>query len=85
MNCRSLFEISYEMKDLQKEESLEAVNARLKKEHEKLQTNYQVTCAINEMWRQKCKEMEQRKNELLRLKAEREGEQKEHTLNKDAQ
>ena len=73
------------MKDLQKVESLEEVNARLKKEHEKLQSNYLATCAINEMWRAKCREMEQRKNELLRLKAEREGVQKEHTLNKDTQ
>ena len=73
------------MKDLQKEESLEAVNARLKKEHEKLQTNYQVTCAINEMWRQKCREMEQRKNELLRQKAERENENEKRILRKNTQ
>ena len=73
------------MKDLQKEESLEAVNARLKKEHEKLQINYQATCAINEMWREKCVEMEKRKNELLRLKAEREKAKEESTLTKDSQ
>jgi len=75
------------MKDLQKVESLEEVNARLKKEHEKLQSNYQATCAINEMWRAKCKEMEQRKNELLKLKAEREREEaeEERNLNKEAQ
>ena len=73
------------MKDLQKEESLEAVNARLKKEHEKLQSNYRVTCTINEMWREKCREMEQRKNELLRLKAEREKVKEECNLNKDTQ
>ena len=73
------------MKDLQKEESLEAINARLKKEHEKLQSNYQATCAINEMWRVKCREMEQRKNELLRLKAERENVKEERNLNKDTQ
>ena len=70
------------MKDLQKEESLEAVNARLKKEHEKLQSNYLATCAINEMWREKCREMEKRKNELLRQKAERENEKEECILRK---
>ena len=59
------------MKVLEKKESLEAVHARLKKEHEKLQANYRITCAINEMWRQKVEEMEERKNELLRQKAER--------------
>ena len=73
------------MKDLQKSESLEAINARLKKEHEKLQVNYQVTCQINEMWREKCKEMEKRKNELLRLKAEREKAKEECILTKDSQ
>ena len=73
------------MKDLQKEESLEAVNARLKKEHEKLQSNYRATCAINEMWQEKCREMEQRKNELLRLKADRENVKEERILNKDTQ
>ena len=73
------------MKDLQKVESLEEVNARLKKEHEKLQANYLATCAINEMWRAKCREMEKRKNELLRLKAEREKAEEESNLNKEAQ
>ena len=58
------------MKDLEKKESLEAVHARLKREHEKLQANYLKTCAINEMWRQKVEEMEKRKNELLKRKAE---------------
>ena len=71
------------MKDLEKTESLEAVHARLKSEHEKLQANYLKTCAINEMWRQKVKEMEKRKNELLRQKAERENEKKECTLRKE--
>ena len=68
-------------------ESLEEVNARLKKEHEKLQSSYLATCAINEMWRAKVKEMELRKAELLRLKAEREGEEaeEERNLNKEAQ
>ena len=70
------------MKDLEKTESLEAVHARLKGEHEKLQASYLKTCAINEMWRQKVKEMEKRKNELLRQKAERENEKKECTLRK---
>ena len=70
------------MKDLEKRESLEAVNARLKREHEKLQASYLATCAINEMWRQKVKEMEKRKNELLRQKAEREKEREECTLRK---
>ena len=70
------------MKDLQKKESLEAINARLKREHEKLQANYLATCAINEMWRQKVKEMEERKNELLRQKAERENEKEECILRK---
>ena len=75
------------MKDLQKVESLEEVNARLKKEHEKLQSSYRATCAINEMWRAKVKAMELRKSELLRLKAEREGEEaeEERNLNKEAQ
>ena len=75
------------MKDLQKVESLQEVNARLTKEHEKLQSSYRATCAINEMWRAKCKEMEQRKNELLKLKAEREREEaeEERNLNKAAQ
>ena len=73
------------MKDLQKEESLEAVNARLKKEHEKLQSNYRVTCAINEMWQEKCRVMEQRKNELLKQKAERENESEERILRKNTQ
>ena len=75
------------MKDLQKVESLEEVNARLKKEHEKLQSSYQATCAINEMWRAKVKQMELRKSELLRLKAEREREEaeEERNLNKEAQ
>ena len=59
------------MKDLEKKESQEAVQARLKKEYEKLQADYLKTCAINEMWRQKVEEMEERKNELLRQKAER--------------
>ena len=59
------------MKDLEKKESQEAVQARLKREYEKLQADYLKTCAINEMWRQKVKEMEERKNELLRQKAER--------------
>ena len=75
----------YNMKDLQKTESLEAVNARLKKEHEKLKVNYQVTCQINEMWREKVQEMEKRKNELLRLKAEREKAKEECILTKDSQ
>ena len=70
------------MKDLEKKESLEAVNARLKREHEKLQANYLATCAINEMWRQKVKEMEKRRDELLRRKAERENEREECTLRK---
>ena len=73
------------MKDLQKEESLEAVNARLKKEHEKLQSNYRATCAINEMWQEKCREMEQRKNDLLRQKAERENENEKRILRKNTQ
>ena len=67
---------------MQKEESLEAINARLKREHEKLQANYLATCAINEMWREKCREMEKRKNELLRQKAERENENEERILRK---
>ena len=70
------------MKDLEKKESLEAVHARLKREHEKLQANYEKTCAINEMWRQKVKEMEKRKNELLRRKAERENAKEECALRK---
>ena len=70
------------MKDLEKRESLEAVHARLKREHEKLQENYLKTCAINEMWRQKVKEMEMRKNELLQRKAERENAKKECALRK---
>ena len=70
------------MKDLEKKESLEAVNARLKREHEKLQANYLATCAINEMWRQKVKEMEKRRDELLRRKAERENVKDECTLRK---
>ena len=75
------------MKDLQKVESLEEVNARLQKEYEKLQSSYLATCAINEMWRAKVQKMEQRKNELLRLKAEREREEaeEESNLNKEAQ
>ena len=71
------------MKDLEKNESLETVHARLKREHEKLQASYLATCAINEMWRQKVKEMEKKKNELLRQKAEREKEKKECTLRKE--
>ena len=67
---------------MQKEESLEAINARLKREHEKLQANYLATCAINEMWREKVREMEKRKNELLRQKAERENEKEECILRK---
>ena len=63
------------MKDLEKKESLEAINARLKREYEKLQADYLATCAINEMWRQKVREMEKRKSELLRQKAEREKEE----------
>ena len=70
------------MKDLEKKESLEAVHARLKREHEKLQANYLKTCAINEMWRQKVKEMEKRKNELLQRKAERENAKEECALRK---
>ena len=70
------------MKDLVKNESLEAVHARLKKEHEKLQANYLKTCAINEMWRQKVVEMEKRKKELLQRKAEREKAQEECALRK---
>ena len=70
------------MKDLVKNESLEAVHARLKKEHEKLQANYIKTCAINEMWRQKVEEMEKRKKELLQRKAERENAQEECALRK---
>ena len=70
------------MKDLEKKESLEAVHARLKREHEKLQANYEKTCAINEMWRYKVKEMEKRKNELLRRKAERENAEGECALRK---
>ena len=73
------------MKDLQKTESLEAVNARLTKEYEKLKVNYQVTCQINEMWREKVQAMEKRKNELLRLKAEREKAKEECILTKDPQ
>ena len=68
------------MKDLEKTESLEAVHARLKSEHEKLQANYLKTCAINEMWRQKVKEMEERKKELLQRKAERENAKEECAL-----
>ena len=63
------------MKDLEKKESLEAINARLKREYERLQADYLATCAINEMWRQKVREMEKRKSELLRQKAEREKEE----------
>ena len=70
------------MKDLEKKESLEAINARLKREYEKLQADYLATCAINEMWRQKVREMEKRKNELLRQKAERENEKEECILRK---
>ena len=70
------------MKDLEKTESLEAVHARLKREHEKLQANYLKTCAINEMWRQKVVEMEKRKKELLQRKAEREKAQEECALRK---
>ena len=63
------------MKDLEKKESLEAINARLKREYERLQADYLATCAINEMWRQKVREMEKRKSELLRQRAEREEEE----------
>ena len=70
------------MKDLEKKESLQAVHARLKREHEKLQADYLKTCAINEMWRQKVKEMEKRRDELLRRKAERENVKEECTLRK---
>ena len=70
------------MKDLEKKESLQAVHARLKREHEKLQADYLKTCAINEMWRQKVKEMEKRKKELLQRKAERENAEKECALRK---
>ena len=70
------------MKDLEKRESLETVHARLKREHEKLQANYLKTCTINEMWRQKVKEMEKRKNELLQRKAERENAKEECALRK---
>ena len=62
------------MKDLEKKESQEAIHARLKREYEKLQADYLATCAINEMWRQKVKEMEKRKSELLRQRAERKNE-----------
>ena len=62
------------MKDLEKKESQESVQARLKREYEKLQADYLKTCAINEMWRRKVKEMEERKNELLKRRAERENE-----------
>ena len=78
----AFYDIFERMKDLQKKESLEAINARLKREHEKLQANYLATCAINEMWRQKVKEMEKRKNELLRQKAEREKVKEECALRK---
>ena len=70
------------MKDLEKKESQEAIHARLKREYEKLQANYLTTCAINEMWRQKVKEMEERKSELLRQRAERENEKEECILHK---
>ena len=70
------------MKNLQEKESLEAINARLKREYERLQADYLATCAINEMWRQKVREMEKRKNELLRQKAERENEKEECILRK---
>ena len=70
------------MKDLQKTESLAAIHARLTREHEKLQADYLKTCAINEMWRQKVREMEKRKCELLRQKAERENEKEECVLQK---
>ena len=63
------------MKDLEKKESLEAINARLQREYERLQADYLATCAINEMWRQKVREMEKRKSELLRQRAEREKEE----------
>ena len=75
----------YNMKDLQKSESLEETHARLTKEHEKLVVNYQITCQINEMWRKKVEEMEKRRNELLKLKAEREKAKEESTLTKDSQ
>ena len=63
------------MKDLEKKESLEAINARLQREYKRLQADYLATCAINEMWRQKVREMEKRKSELLRQRAEREEEE----------
>ena len=62
------------MKDLEKKESLEATKARLEREYERLRADYLATCAINEMWRQKVREMEERKSELLKQKAERENE-----------
>ena len=70
------------MKDLVKNESLEAEHERLKKEWEKLQASYIKTCVINEMWRQKVEKMEKRKKELLQQKAERENAQEECALRK---
>ena len=62
------------MKDSEKKESQEAIHARLTREYEKLRVDYLQICAINEMWRQKVREMEERKSELLKQKAERENE-----------
>ena len=70
------------MKDLVKNESLEAEHERLKKEQEKLQASYIKTCAINEMWRLKVEKLEKRKKELLQRKAERENAQEECALRK---
>ena len=70
------------MKDLVKNESLEAVHARLKKEHEELQASYIRTCVINEMWRQRVEKLEKRRKELLQQKAERENVQEECALRK---
>ena len=70
------------MKDLVKNESLEAEHERLKKEQEKLQASYIKTCAINEMWRLKVEKLEKRKKELLQQKAERENAQEECALRK---
>ena len=70
----AFYNIFERMKDSEKKESQEAIHARLTREHEKLRVDYLQICAINEMWRQKVREMEERKSELLKQKAERENE-----------
>ena len=70
------------MKDSEKKESQEAIHARLTREYEKLRVDYLQICAINEMWRQKVREMEKRRDELLRRKAERENVKEECNLRK---